>query len=155
MPLREFIAILTIAVIIITLSLIFVLIKKLGKKVLVVPIVAVAMLTAVCFVSSILVKNGKMTVSAEFYEPVSTSSFGNGRYISVTINNNNKNIKRTAWYGSQIINVSVKDTSNAKSAVVSTRRSWGPLYNEQIELQVSQDEYDNIFKITENNIEMN
>ena len=155
MPLREFIAILTIAVIIITLSLILALRKKLGKKILFVPIVAVVMLTAVCFVSSILVKNGKMTVSAEFYEPVSTSSFGNGRYISVTINNNSKNIKRTAWHGSQLINVSVKDTSGAKSAIVSTRRSWGPLYNEQIELQVSQDEYDDIFKISKNNIEIN
>ena len=155
MPLREFIAILTIAVIIIALSLILALRKKLGKKVLIIPIAAAAMLIAVCFVSSILVKNGKMTVSAEFYEPVSISSFGNGRYISVTINNDSKNIKRTAWYRSQIVNVSVKDTSDAKSAVVSTRRSWGPLYNEQIELQVSQDEYDNIFKITENNIEMN
>ena len=155
MPLREFIAILTIAVIIIALSLILALRKKLGKKVLIIPIAAAAMLIAVCFVSSILVKNGKMTVSAEFYEPVSTSSFGNGRYISVTVNNDSKNIKRTAWYGSQIVNVSVKDTSGAKSAVVSTRRSWGPLYNEQIELQVSQDEYDDIFKITENNTEMN
>lgn len=155
MPLREFIAILTIAVIIITLSLILALRKKLGKKVLIIPIAAAAMLIAVCFLSSILVKNGKMTVSAEFYEPVSTSSFGNGRYISVTINNNSKNIKRTAWYGSQIIKVSVKDTSDASSAVVSTRRSWRPLYNEQIELQVSQDEYDDIFKISKNNIEIN
>lgn len=69
----------------------------------------------------------------------------------MTIDYENKNIKRTAWYGRQTLNVTVKDQkSNTRSSIVKTRRSWGALYDEEIELQVSQDEYDNqIFKINE------
>lgn len=67
----------------------------------------------------------------------------------MTIDYENKNIKRTTWYGSQTLNVIVKaQKSNTRSSIVKTRRSWGALYDEEIELQVSQDEYDNqIFKI--------
>lgn len=42
---------------------------------------------------------------------------------------------------------SKRQESNMKSSIVRTRRIWGALYDEEIELQVSQDEYDNqIFK---------
>ena len=74
------------------------------------------------------------------------------RYIKaieeIVIDYENKNIKRTTWYGSKTLNVTVKDQkSNTRSSIVKTRRSWGALYDEEIELQVSQDEYDNqIFK---------
>jgi hypothetical protein len=151
MPLDEFMFLLTAGTTIIAIGLLVaaaVLTNKYGNRVLITPVAFIIIMIAVGVFVCLKVNNGKMMVEAEFYDPVSSSSFEDGRYHTVTIDYENKNIKRTAWYGSQIINVTVKDQeSNTKSSIVRTRRSWGTLYDEEIELQVSQDEYDNqIFK---------
>lgn len=151
MPLDEFMFLLTAGTTIIAIGLLVaaaVLTNKYGNKVLITPVAFIVIMIAVGVFVCLKVNNGKMMVEAEFYDSVSSSFFEDGRYHTVTIDCENKNIKRTAWYGSQTINVTVKDQeSNTKSSIVRTRRIWGALYDEEIELQVSQDEYDNqIFK---------
>lgn len=152
MPLDEFMFLLTAGTTIIAIGLLVaaaVLTNKYGNRVLIIPVAFIVIMISVGVFVCLKVNNGKMMVEAEFYDSVSSSSFDeDGRYHTVTIDYENKNIKRTAWYGSQTINVKIKDQkSNTKSSIVRTRRSWGALYDEEIELQVSQDEYDNqIFK---------
>lgn len=153
MPLDEFMFLLTAGTTIIAIGLLVaaaVLTNKYGNRVLITPVAFIVIMIAVGVFVCLKVNNGKMTVEAEFYNSVSSSFFEDGRYHTVTIDYENKNIKRTTWYGSQTLNVTVtvKDQkSNTRSSIVKTRRSWGALYDEEIELQVSQDEYDNqIFK---------
>jgi energy-coupling factor transporter transmembrane protein EcfT len=151
MPLDEFMFLLTAGTTIIAIGLLIaaaVLAKKYGNRVLITPVAFIVIMIAVGVFVCLKVNNGKMTVEAEFYDSVSSSFFEDGRYHTVTIDYENKNIKRKTWYGSQTLNVTVKEQkSNTSSSIVRTRRSWGALYNEEIELQVSQDEYDNqIFK---------
>lgn len=151
MPLDEFMFLLTAGTTIIAIGLLVaaaVLTNKYGNRVLIIPMAFIVIMIAVGVFVCLKVNNGKMRVEAEFYDSVSSSYFEDGRYHTVTIDYENKNIKRTAWYGIETINVTVKDQeSNTKSSIVRTRRSWGALYDEEIELQVSQDEYDNqIFK---------
>lgn len=151
MPLDEFMFLLTAGTTIIAIGLFVaaaVLTNKYGNRVLITPVAFIVIMIAVGVFVCLKVNNGKMTVEAEFYDSVSSSFFEDGRYHTVTIDYENKNIKRTAWYGSKTLNVTVKDQkSNTRSSIVKTRRSWGALYDEEIELQVSQDEYDNqIFK---------
>ena len=151
MPLDEFMFLLTAGTTIIAIGLLVaaaVLTNKYGNRVLITPVAFIVIMIAVGVFVCLKVNNGKMTVEAEFYDSVSSSFFEDRRYHTVTIDYENKNIKRTTWYGSKTLNVTVKDQkSNTRSSIVKTRRSWGALYDEEIELQVSQDEYDNqIFK---------
>lgn len=151
MPLDEFMFLLTAGTTIIAIGLLVaaaVLTNKYGNRVLITPVAFIVIMIAVGVFVCLKVNNGKMTVEAEFYDSVSSSFFEDRRYHTVMIDYENKNIKRTAWYGRQTLNVTVKDQkSNTRSSIVKTRRSWGALYDEEIELQVSQDEYDNqIFK---------
>ena len=142
MPLDEFMFLLTAGTTIIAIGLLVaaaVLTNKYGNRVLITPVAFIVIMIAVGVFVCLKVNNGKMTVEAEFYDSVSSSFFEDGRYHTVTIDYENKNIKRTTWYGSKTLNVTVKDQkSNTRSSIVN---------DEEIELQVSQDEYDNqIFK---------
>lgn len=108
MPLDEFMFLLTAGTTIIAIGLLVaaaVLTNKYGNRVLITPVAFIVIMIAVGVFVCLKVNNGKMTVEAEFYDSVSSSFFEDGRYHTVVIDYENKNIRRTAWYGSQTINV--------------------------------------------------